>query len=49
VIWDIKNNTMVTDFDQLSFTKWPDWSMAPALNCRFHGTDINLEDAIEER
>lgn len=49
MIWDIKNNTMVTDFDQLSTTKWPDWSMAPALNCRFHGTDINLEDAIEER
>ena len=48
VIWNIKDNTMVTDFDQLSTTKWPDWSMAPALNCRFHGTDINLEDAIED-
>jgi len=40
---------MVTNFELLKDTQWPDWSVAPAVNARFLGTDINLEDAIEER
>jgi hypothetical protein len=49
VLWDIQNDTMVTNFEHLKSTKWPDWSMAPSINSRFHGTEINLEDPIEER
>jgi hypothetical protein len=49
VIWNIINNTMVTNFEALKQTRWPDWSMAPAINARYHGSEINLDDAIEER
>lgn len=49
VVWDIVNNTMITDYEKLRNVKWPDWSMAPSINARFHGTHINLEDPIEER
>jgi hypothetical protein len=49
VVWDINNNTMVTNFEALKLAKWPDWSMAPSIFSRFHGTHINLEDPIEER
>lgn len=49
VIWNIVNNTMVTNFEALKTTRWPDWSMAPAINARYQGTEINLSDAIEER
>lgn len=40
---------MVTNFEQLKTAQWPDWSVAPAVNARYVGRDINLEDAIEER
>jgi len=40
---------MVTNFELLKNTQWPDWSVAPAVNARFLGTNMNIEDAIEER
>ena len=49
VVWDILQNTMVTNFEALKNAKWPDWSMAASINARYHGTHINLEDPIQER
>lgn len=49
VVWNIQTNQMVTNFELLKNAQWPDWSVAPAVNARFVGKDINLEDAIEER
>jgi uncharacterized protein with WD repeat len=49
VVWNIQTNQMVTNFELLKNVQWPDWSVAPAVNARFVGKDINLEDAIEER
>lgn len=49
MIWNIVNNTMVTNFEALKATRWPDWSMAPSINARYHGSEINIDDAIEER
>ena len=49
VVWNIQMNQMVTNFELLKNAQWPDWSVAPAVNARFVGKDINLEDAIEER
>lgn len=40
---------MVTNFEALKNVRWPDWSMAPAINARYQGSDISLPDAIEER
>lgn len=40
---------MVTNFELLKNVQWPDWSVAPAVNARYVGRDINVEDAIEER
>ena len=49
VILDIQSNQLFTNFEALKGTTWPEWSMAPSINARYHGTEINLEDAIEER
>lgn len=49
VIWDIANNLMVQNFEQLGNTKWPEWSMAPAINARYHGTEIDQDDGVKER
>ena len=40
---------MVTNFELLKESLWPDWSIAAAINARIVGSDINVEDAIEER
>jgi hypothetical protein len=40
---------MVTDFELIKNSKWPDWSLAPAINARYHGTEINLSEPIAER
>jgi uncharacterized protein with WD repeat len=41
VIWDIRNNRMVSNFESIANTKWPEWTMAPAINARFQGREIN--------
>jgi len=49
VVWDIQANQLFTNFETLKTQQWPEWSMAPSINARYLGTDILLEDAIEER
>ena len=49
MIWDIQSNQMYTNFEGLKATVWPDWSMAPSINARLHGSQIHMEDVIEER
>jgi hypothetical protein len=38
---------MVQNFDALSNSKWPEWSMAPAINARFQGAQIHHDSNKE--
>ena len=49
IVWCIKLQHNVTDFDSIRNTNWPDWSMAPSINARKKGTEVFLDDIVEER
>ena len=40
---------MVSNFESIAYTKWPEWGMAAAINARFQGREINQEDTLKER
>jgi hypothetical protein len=40
---------MHTNFEGLKTTVWPDWSLAPAINARLHGSEFYLDDVVEAR
>lgn len=35
ILWNISQNAIVTDLEQIRNVAWPDWSMAPTINARF--------------
>jgi hypothetical protein len=35
IIWDIANNTLVSNFEALEDSNWPEWSMAPSIHSRY--------------
>ena len=44
ILWNIPNSQIVTDFEQIRNIQWPDWSMAPTINARFQGSEIDLQN-----
>lgn len=48
VIWDLSSNKPLINFESVQKSQWPDWSMAASINARYHGSEIHLDDAIEE-
>ena len=49
ILWHIGSSSIVTDFESMRNTSWPDWSMAPTVNARVQGTEIDLANLQEER
>jgi hypothetical protein len=42
VVWDLENDTMIgkeqESLEMIKNAKWPNWSIAPAIFARFHGS-----------
>ena len=49
IVWNIKKQEIVTDFDSIRKVNWPDWSMAPTINARKKGTELFIDNITEER
>ena len=41
VVWDIAMKRLVSDYDKLRFTSWPDWSLSSSLNARYVNKGYN--------
>jgi len=49
IVWNIKRQEVVIDFDEVKNSTWPEWSMGPSINARRKGASIFLDDISEER
>ncbi len=48
-VWDIEHGAMVSEFDQLKRVVWPEWSLSGAINARYLGQTISVENQDEEK
>jgi hypothetical protein len=49
IVWNIKKQEVVIDFDLLKDANWPEWSMGPTINARKKGSEVFIDDIAEER
>jgi hypothetical protein len=49
IVWNIRRNGVVVDFDEIKDCSWPEWSMAPTINSRKKGVEVFIDDVAEER
>ena len=49
IVWNIKRNEVVIDFDEIKNCTWPEWSMGPSVNARKKGSEVFIDDITEER
>ena len=47
-VWDIDNNELVNDYDQLKKSEWVSWTVSNAIYSRFLGNTLQAENPDEE-
>jgi antirestriction protein len=47
-VWDIENNELVNDYDQLKRSDWVSWTVSNAIYSRFLGNSLQAENPEEE-
>jgi hypothetical protein len=47
-VWDIENNELVNDYDQLKKSDWISWTISNAIYARFLGNSLQAENPDEE-
>ena len=47
-VWDIDNNELVNDYDQLKKSEWFSWTISNAIYARFLGNSLQAEKAEDE-
>jgi hypothetical protein len=49
IVWNIKKQEIVVDYDMVKDSNWPEWSMGPTINARKKGSEVFIDDITEER
>ena len=47
-VWDIENNELVNDYNQLKKSEWISWTISNAINSRFLGNSLQAKTPEEE-
>lgn len=47
-VWDIENNEIVNDYDQLKKSEWNSWTISNSIYSRFLGNTLQAENPEEE-